>query len=82
MKNAINFGLDRKKWTINGTYNILQTLAATDNSLFFRPKLDIKKTFKNKSAIGFYVEKESNKRFFADTLSRLSFDYQIGKAYW
>ncbi len=81
-KNTFNFGYDKKTWSATGTYSILQTNANLDNSLFVRPKLDIKKVFKDKSNVGIYIEKESNKRWLADTLSRLSFDYQIAKAYW
>ncbi len=80
-KQNINLFVEKKGWSLNSSNSLLTTRTLTEKTTFFRPKLELKKVFYKKNTLGFYVEKEANQRFLSDTLSRLSFDYQILKAY-
>ena len=69
--------------------NLLQTDGTAENTRFSRPKFDLGKTFFRKDKkplfkIGFYGERERNKRSPAniDTLNRASFWYDLTRLYW
>lgn len=79
-KQLFSADLEHKGWRLTSINSLLQSQSVAENSTFFRPKLDVKKTFKQNS-IGFYFEKEKNKRIVNDTLSKLSFDFEILKLY-
>jgi hypothetical protein len=73
--------LDKKGWSLSSNNSLLNTTSLNEKTYFFRPRLDLKKTFQNKNTIGFYFEKEDNRRILSDTLSKLSFNYEILKIY-
>lgn len=80
-KHLFSSNFERKGWQLNTISSLLQSQALDENSLFFRPKFDLKKTFKHKNNVGIYFEKEKNQRIIGDTLSKLSFDFEILKLY-
>jgi hypothetical protein len=80
-KQLFAIDITRKGWHFKSTNSLLQSQSLVENSLFFRPKLDLKKIFKQKSSVGLYFEKERNERLTNDTLSKLSFDFDILKLY-
>lgn len=80
-KHLFSGNFERKGWQLNTINSLLQSKSLDETSIFFRPKLDLKKTFKQKSSIGLYFEKEQNQRRLSDTLSKLSFDFEILKLY-
>jgi len=85
--------LQRAGWGFAGEANLLQTNGQTERTRFSRPKADFSKTFfaKNDSAsqrvlfkVGLYGEREKNARRAAqaDTLSGVSFWYDLLRVYF
>ncbi len=73
--------VEKKNWWLSSSANYLSTSALNENTTFFRPKIEIRKNFKNKLSIGFLAEREKNERSANDTLGRNSFYYDLWKAY-
>ncbi len=80
----------RTRWQKNGYVadlqgSLLNSDGDTDNSSFFRPKVDISKTFKKLKGLrlGVYGEREKNSRFApeTDTLLNTSFYYDLFRIY-
>jgi len=85
--------IQRKGWDLSSEANLLQTDGQTERTRFSRPKADFSKTFfvKKDSAsqrallkIGLYGEREKNARraALADTLSGVSFWYDLLRVYF
>lgn len=77
--------VNKNGFSVDLQSNLVNTDAIEGRSTFFRPKIDISKTFKKWDSwkIGFYGEREKNDQFDAnaDTLSKLSFYYDLYKIY-
>jgi hypothetical protein len=73
--------VEKKNWWLSSSANYLTTTATNENTTFFRPKIEIRKSFKNKLSIGFLAEREKNERYITDTLARNSFYYDLWKTY-
>ncbi|MFT6149416.1 MAG: hypothetical protein ACJAUH_002107 [Saprospiraceae bacterium] len=74
-----------KNWDIRLEMNYLNTNELSGKSTFFRPKINISKTFEklNNWQIGAYAEREKNQRFGqnTDTLSGTSFYYDVVRGF-
>jgi len=87
------WSFQRKGWDFSGELNLVQTDGQVEKTRFSRPKADLSKTFfvKTDSAalrpwlkVGIYAEREKNARQTAqaDTLTALSFWYDLLRAYF
>jgi hypothetical protein len=81
-KHFTQLEIARKGWQWQTSLNYLHTDSEIEKSFFSRPKMEIKKVFKQKNALGLYVEREKNERQVSDTLAKNSFYYDLLKAYW
>lgn len=87
------FRLQHAGFEVLAEANLLATAGTVESTRFSRPKVDISKTFlarkigttppKPRLKIGFYGERERNERTLtgADTLTRTSFWYDLGRLY-
>lgn len=77
--------LQRKGYDIRAEANYLTTEGQSNRTTFFRPKLNISKTFKklNNWQVGIYGEREKNSRYglLTDTLQNTSFFYDLMRLY-
>lgn len=81
-KQLLNIEAQRKSWSLSSQNSLLHSASLTERTTYFKPRFDIKKTFKKtQNNVGFYFEKEANERLVSDTLSKLSFDFQIFRLY-
>ncbi len=75
----------RKGFDLKASLSYLTTEATEVDSRFFRPRVDISKTFKklNGFKVGIYGEREKNSQYISDTdsLQANSFFYDLAKAY-
>ena len=83
VKNLVNYKLYDKGWTVDATFNLLNYESVLNNGDFFRPKALISKGLFGKVEVGFYYEKEKNRRRDAvtDSLQNISFNYDSYKAF-
>jgi hypothetical protein len=70
-----------KGWNLYTNVNYLNTNSLYEKTDFFRPKIELKKTFVKKLIIGILAEREKNNRYVEDTLNRASFHYDLWKGY-
>ncbi|NJN77227.1 MAG: hypothetical protein HC803_01950 [Saprospiraceae bacterium] len=84
-RNYAVFTARPKTWDIRLEMNYLTTEQLGGTSTFFRPKINIAKTFENLNnwQIGAYAEREKNQRFGqnTDTLSATSFYYDLVRGF-
>ncbi len=88
-RHLANLNVQRRGFDALLEINILQTNSVFERTVFERPKFDFSKTFYAKKSgpprfkIGVYGERERNRRNAtgADTLNRLSFWYDMTRAY-
>lgn len=73
--------IDRKGWNLYTNVNYLISSDLYEKTNFFRPKIELKKTFRKNLIIGILAEREKNNRTVSDTLSRISFYYDLWKTY-
>jgi hypothetical protein len=83
LKNLARFNFQRNGWQVLSNFNDLNTEGVLEKSSFSRPHFDFNKTFKNNLKLGFYTEREKNKRTDTqtDTLTRSSFYYDLWRIY-
>ncbi|MEM9819943.1 MAG: hypothetical protein AAF985_02680 [Bacteroidota bacterium] len=84
-KHFTQFRLKQKGFEVDAQLNWLQTDSDRENTRFFRPKIELSKTFEqlNRWKIGVYGEREKNSRFDPglDTLNQTSFFYDLYRVY-
>ncbi|HFB99584.1 MAG TPA: hypothetical protein ENJ53_02155, partial [Phaeodactylibacter sp.] len=84
-KHFSKFRFSKKGWNVLAQGSLLQSKSLEEKSDFFRPKIDLSKSFKKLDnwSVGVYGEREKNKRksIVTDTLSRTSFYYDLYRVY-
>lgn len=78
--------ISKKGWLLRGDGTLLNSTGQFERTKFARPKLDLSKILDKKTGLraGIYLEKERNERrptTQSDSLSKASFDYELGKIY-
>ncbi len=84
-RNYAVFMVQPETWEIRAEINYLSSNSLQGKSTFFRPKINISKTFENLNnwQLGVYGEREKNQRFSngGDTLAANSFYYDVVRGY-